>query len=102
MSNILAIVGVSYLAGVPSLNTNYGTGITTNKNVMTSNATAMGGGTVFLSTSALLGLATDGAVLGTGTLTSDRSALNTGVLVGDVDHGQAAGILNGDNTPKMH
>jgi subtilisin family serine protease len=94
--------GVSYSAGVPSLNSNYGTGITMNKNVMASNATAMGGGTVFLSTSALLGLATDGSALGTGTLTSDRSGRSTGVLVGDSDRAQAASLLVGDNTPKMH
>jgi hypothetical protein len=94
--------GVSYSAGVPSLNSNYGTGITMTKNVMTSNAAAMGGGTVFLSTSALLGLATDGTALGTGTLTSDRSGRSTGVLVGDSDRAQAASLLVGDNTPKMH
>ena len=94
--------GVSYSAGVPALNSNYGTGITMTKNVMTSNATAMGGGSVFMTTSSLSGLATDGAALGTGTLTSDRSARTTGVLVGDSDRAQAASLLVGDNTPKMH
>ena len=94
--------GVTYTSGVPALNTNYGTGITMNKNVMTSNATAMGGGTVFISTATLLGMQTDGAVLGTGTITSDRTALNAGILVGDVDRAQAQNLLTGDNTPKMH
>ena len=93
--------GVSYTFGVPSLNSNYGAGITMNKNVMTSNAAAMGGGTVFINTATLLGLATDGAVLGTGTITSDRSALNAGVLVGDVDRAQALSILAGDDTAAM-
>ncbi len=94
--------GVTYTSGVPALNTNYGTGITMNKNVMTSNATAMGGGTIFINTATLLGLQTDGAVLGTGTITSDRSARNAGILIGDVDRAQAQNLLVGDNTSKMH
>jgi serine protease AprX len=94
--------GVSYSSGVPNLNSNYGSGITMNKNVMTSNATAMGGGSIFMSTAALTGWSTNDVPFGTGTITSDRSARTSGVLVGDVDRAQAAGIINGDNTPKMH
>ena len=98
--------GISYAAnGTPSLSSLYGAGISINQNVLTSNGTAMGGGSIFCASGVLISdgvLVSDGVLFGDGVLISDGVLVADGVLVGDVTMASTNSILvTGDNTAAM-
>ncbi len=98
--------GISYAANnTPSINTLYGTGITLNTNILTSNGTAMGGGSIFCASGVLVSdgvLVGDGVLFGDGVLVSDGVLVADGVLVGDVTMASTNSVLvTGDNTSAM-
>jgi subtilisin family serine protease len=80
--------GVNFSNGNYSLNTTtyFTSGLSLNRNIILSNGTALGGGSIFLSYGVTSG---DGAPAGDGVLVGDSALMRGGVLVGD-------GVMVGD------
>ncbi len=99
--------GIKYnSSGTPSFDGLYSSGITINQNVLTSNGTAMGGGSIFCASGVLISdgvLVGDGVLFGDGVLISDGVLVGDGVLVADVTMASTNSVLvTGDNTAAMH
>ncbi|OLE54800.1 MAG: hypothetical protein AUG51_06775 [Acidobacteria bacterium 13_1_20CM_3_53_8] len=97
--------GVTETSSSQSINSKMMTGgVGLGSNIMTSNGSKMGGGSVFQSTNILLGdgiLVTDNSMFGDGILVTDGILITDGILVTDTLVNAQTVLANGDNTACM-